>query len=130
MLFCLFADDTGIFEPRGIFLDLIADRTSEDGRDVGRLLNDLYEVLNTPEEQRQRNLDDDLARFPYVNGSLFAERLSIAQFDGHMRGLLLQACDFNWEGISPAIFGSLFQSVMDREQRRRQGAPIRRNGTY
>ncbi len=122
LLFCLFADDTFIFEPRGIMEDLILNRTAEDGSDTGQWLENLFQVLNTPEDKRQKTLDEDLARFPYVNGDLFAERLPIAQFDSKMRALLIEACGFKWDAISPAIFGSLFQFVMAPAERRKEGA--------
>ena len=122
IVFCLFADDTGIFEPRDIFLDLLEARTSEDGADVGLWLSQLFQVLDTPESERQRTLDEDLARFPYVNGELFDGPLRIPAFDAAMRGALLDACRFDWSEISPAIFGALFQSVMDPAERRAQGA--------
>jgi len=122
LVFCLFADDTGIFEQRDLFQDLIQNRTSEDGRDVGAWLAHLFEILNTPEDRRQVTLDDDLNEFRYVNGDLFAERLPIPAFDAAMRELLLEACDFSWDAISPAIFGALFQSVMNGEERRQVGA--------
>jgi hypothetical protein len=121
-LFCLFADDTGIFEPRGIFAELVRDRTREDGSDLGPCLSQLFELLNTAVERRQHNMDESLAQFPYVNGDLFNERLPIPAFDTGMRQLLLDVCDFNWDAISPAIFGSLFQSVMNKDERRAQGA--------
>ena len=121
-VFCLFADDTGIFEPRDIFLDLLETRTREDGSDLGPCLTRLFQVLNTPVDQRQAKLDEDLARFPYVNGDLFSTRLTIPDFDAAMRTALIDACRFNWEAISPAIFGALFQSVMDSAERRAQGA--------
>ena len=122
IVFCLFADDTGIFEPRDIFLDFLEARTGEDGADLGPWLSQLFQVLDTPESERQRTLDEDLARFPYVNGDLFDEPLRIPAFDAPMRGALLAACRFNWSEISPAIFGALFQSVMDPLERRAQGA--------
>jgi hypothetical protein len=122
LIFCLFADATGIFETRGIFLDLITQRTREDGSDVGHWLSHLFEVLNTPIKRRQKSLDDDLKQFPYVNGDLFLERLPIPAFDAAMRAKLIAACEFSWDAISPAIFGSLFQSVMNAKQRRSQGA--------
>ena len=121
-VFCLFADDTGIFEPRDIFLDLLETRTREDGSDLGPCLTRLFQVLNTPVERRQAKLDEDLASFPYVNGDLFAARLTIPDFDAAMRAALIDACRFNWEAISPAIFGALFQSVMDSAERRARGA--------
>ena len=121
-VFCLFADDTGIFEPRDIFLDFLETRTREDGSDLGLWLSRLFQVLNTPEDQRQKTLDEDLARFPYVNGDLFRGPLRIPDFDAPMRQALLDACRFDWTAISPAIFGALFQSVMQPTQRRSQGA--------
>ena len=121
IVFCLFADDTGIFE-RDIFLDFIESRTGEDGSDTGARLIELFQVLDTPESERHVTRDEDLLRFPYVNGSLFDGALRIPAFDAAMRGKLLDACNFDWSNISPAIFGSLFQSVMDPEQRRAQGA--------
>lgn len=122
LLFCLFADDTGIFEPRGIFDTLIRDRTREDGSDVGGWLSSLFDVLNTPENRRQKALDEDLKQFSYINGNLFGERLPIPAFDRTMRTRLLEAYDFSWDAISPAIFGALFQSVMNPRERRTQGA--------
>ena len=121
-VFCLFADDTGIFEPRDVFFDFIETRTSEDGSDTGSRLAELFQVLNTPDAARQSTLDEDLARFPYVNGALFDGPLSIPAFDAAMRAALLNACRFDWSNISPAIFGALFQSVMEPAERRAQGA--------
>lgn len=122
LVFCLFADDTGIFAPRDIFDDFIRQRTREDGTDLAPMLGQLFEVLNQAETDRLTTLDDDLNQFPYINGDLFAERLALPAFDSKMRKLLLDACDFNWEAISPAIFGALFQSVMDKKKRRAIGA--------
>lgn len=122
LVFCLFADDTGIFEPRDIFLDLLEQRTNEDGSDLGQWITKLFEVLDTPEDKRSKNLDEDLARFPYVNGDLFKEPLRMPDFNSKMRERLLDACMFDWSEISPAIFGSLFQSVMDAEERHAAGA--------
>ena len=122
IVFCFFADDTGIFDPRDIFLDLLENRTQEDGSDLGGWLAQLFQVLNTPEDRRAQTLDEDLAHFPYVNGDLFRDPLLIPSFDSVMRQRLIDACHFNWSDISPAIFGSLFQSVMDKDERRAQGA--------
>jgi len=121
LLFCLFADSTGIFD-RGTFRSLMEDRTAADGSDVGPWLSRLFDVLDTPEGDRSPALDDDLKQFPYVNGDLFRDHLRIPVFDINMRFLLLEACRFNWEAVSPAIFGSLFQSVMEKKERRAQGA--------
>ena len=122
IVFCLFADDTGIFEPRDIFLDFIETRTGEDGSETGARLAELFQVLDTPEDRRQTTRDEDLTRFPYINGELFNGPLSIPAFDAAMRRLLLDACHFDWSNISPAIFGSLFQSIMDPAARRATGA--------
>lgn len=122
MLFCLFADDTGIFEPRDIFDDLVRGRTNVDGSDLGLWLTRLFGILDTHEDNRQKALDGDLKQFPYVNGELFSERLDIPDFNSEMRQRLLDALDFSWDTISPAIFGALFQSVMDTGARRKSGA--------
>ena len=109
LVFCLFADDTGIFEPRDIFLEFIESRTREDGSDLGPWLAQIFQVLDTSVEQRSPALDEDLARFPYVNGELFREPLRIPSFDSSMRERLLDVCRFDWSNISPAIFGALFR---------------------
>jgi hypothetical protein len=122
LLFCLFADDTGIFQPKDIFLQLIDNDTAEDGHNVGATLNELFDLLDTPEDQRQRGLRAELNAFPYVNGALFAGRLRTPVFDREMRAMLLDAARHDWSGVSPAIFGSLFQSVMSADKRRKIGA--------
>ena len=122
IVFCLFADDTGIFESRDQFSDFVETRTSEDGSDLGALMTELFQVLDTPEDARISTRDEDIARFPYVNGRLFEGTLRIPAFDATMRDLVLEACNFDWSDISPAIFGALFQSVMDTAERRAQGA--------
>ena len=121
LLFCMFAEGTTIFEP-GQFREYIEQRTHEDGSDLAGHLAELFEVLNTPVEKRLKTLDEHLAAFPYVNGRLFKERLSHAGFDSRTRSLLLRATAVDWSKISPAIFGSMFQSVMDPKARRNLGA--------
>jgi len=120
LLFCMFADDTGIFE-RDIFKQLIEERTKEDGSDTGFWVSKLFEVLNTPIEAREKTLDEDLAQFPYINGSLFDRTVKIPSFDSKMRKALLDCCYYTWNGVSPAIFGSLFQCVADKQKRRELG---------
>jgi hypothetical protein len=122
LLFCLFADDTGIFQPAQALRTYVEERTREDGSDLGPLLAQLFQVLNTPENKRSAALDEQLAAFPYVNGRLFEEPIPIADFDAAMREALLDACALDWSAISPAIFGALFQSIMDRTARRNLGA--------
>ena len=121
LLFCLFAEDTGIFQ-RQQFHDYIEDRTAEDGADLAAHLDTLFVVLNTPDEDRLTKRDESARSFPYVNGALFEERLRPAAFDSAMRESLLQCCALDWSRISPAIFGSLFQSIMNKEARRNLGA--------
>ncbi|MCI5219108.1 MAG: class I SAM-dependent DNA methyltransferase, partial [Candidatus Electrothrix sp. LOE2] len=121
LLFCLFAEDTGIFE-KNLLRDLIQIHTAEDGSDLADRLNHLFQVLNTPHEKRLQTLPEHLAAFEYINGDLFAESLPVAGFNADMRNMLLDACELDWAGISPAIFGSLFQSVMDAKERRNLGA--------
>jgi hypothetical protein len=121
LVFCLFADDTNIFN-KGIFEEYIKIKTSADGNDLGMHLSHLFHILNSPENRRLKNLDEHLSEFPYVNGKLFDEPLTPAQFDNEMRSILLSCCDLDWGKISPAIFGSLFQAVMNPEERRNLGA--------
>lgn len=122
IVFCMFADDTGIFDTRDSFLDYLEGRTGEDGSDLGAKLSLLFQTLDTPLAERSAALDEDLAQFSYINGDLFKETIRIPSFDSAMREKLLDACRFDWSEISPAIFGALFQSVMEPAERRAQGA--------
>jgi len=121
ILFCLFAEDTTIFNKQQ-FQEYIEQRTNIDGSDLAAKLQELFQVLNTPKENRFKNLDEQLADFPYVNGKLFEEILPTASFDSNMRQALLNCCYIDWSKISPAIFGSMFQSVMNPKERRNLGA--------
>jgi hypothetical protein len=122
VLFCLFADDTGIFQPAQSFRTFVEERTAVDGSDAGSRLGQLFQVLNTEDAKRSKAMDEQLAAFPYVNGKLFSEVLPMADFTSAMREALLDACALDWSAISPAIFGSLFQSIMDDKARRNLGA--------
>jgi len=121
ILFCLFAEDTTIFDKQQ-FQDFIENRTAEDGSDLASKIQELFQVLNTPKDKRYKNLDEQLNDFPYVNGKLFEEVLPSASFDTKMRLALLDCCYIDWSKISPAIFGSMFQSVMNPKERRNLGA--------
>ena len=121
LLFCLFADDTSIFE-RDIFHEYLELRTNVDGSDLAAQISQLFYILNTPKDKRFKNIDESLNAFPYVNGRLFEESLPFASFDSEMRKVLIDCCLLDWGKISPAIFGSLFQSVMDTKARRNLGA--------
>ena len=119
-LFCLYGDDAGLWE-RDLFTEFLETRTREDGSDLGAQLAVLYQTLKTPMERRQSTLDELTARFPYVNGGIFEEQLNIPSFSSTMRDELMRACAFDWSGISPAVFGSLFQAVKSPEARRELG---------
>jgi hypothetical protein len=121
LLFCLFAEDTNIFNKQQ-FEDFIKERTSEDGSDLAAKIQEIFQVLNTPLDKRFKNLDEQLNAFPFVGGKLFQEILPVAHFDAKMRQILLECCYLDWSKISPAIFGSMFQSVMDPKERRNLGA--------
>lgn len=121
ILFCLFAEDTGAFE-QDSFAEIIKERTSEDGSDLGIKLAQIFETLDSPGGKRQKALDEALAGLPYVNGQLFSGRLTLAATTSVQRAALIKCCDFDWSKISPAIFGSLFQGVMEPAERRALGA--------
>ncbi|MCL2020519.1 MAG: class I SAM-dependent DNA methyltransferase [Betaproteobacteria bacterium] len=122
LLFCLFADDTGIF-PRQKFLDYV-ENSKPDGSDLSARIGKLFDVLNMGDGTRAKRglLSEDLKAFCYVNGGLFSATLPMAEFNAKMRAILLECCRFDWGGISPAIFGAMFQGVMDEGQRRELGA--------
>lgn len=120
LVYTLFADDTGIF-PKDHFHYFLENRTNPNGFDTGSTLALIFQMLNTANEKRQSGLDEEVLQFPYVNGGLFEEVLSIPMFNAKMRRVLIDCCSFDWSKVSPAIFGSLFQSVMDTKQRREIG---------
>jgi type I restriction-modification system DNA methylase subunit len=121
LLFCLFADDTGLFEEKKLFFRYIKERTSEDGSDLAMHLGQIFDMLNKPEEKRIKNIEETLGKFPYVNGGLFEEKLETAAFTSSMRNTLLKCCTLDWSQIKPEIFGAMFQSVKDKESRRELG---------
>ena len=121
ILFCLFAEDNAIFE-RQQFREWIEQRTAEDGSDLGAALGHLFQVLNTEPEKRAKNLDEHLDAFRYINGKLFEEIIPLTSLDRHMREMVLECTSLDWSRISPAIFGALFQSIMDKKARRNLGA--------
>ena len=121
IMFCLFAEDTDIFN-RGTFTQFIENKTLDDGSNVGCSLVHLFDILNTKPIHRQKSLDEDMMAFPYVNGALFADFMRIPAFNAVMRQALLDCCYFDWTKISPALFGSLFQTAMLSKEQREQGA--------
>ena len=122
LVFCLFADDTGIFGDRGKFQAYIKESTSQDGSDLGRYLAYLFGVLNQDRDIRSRTMDSKTRSFPYINGALFEKPIEFPDFDAKMRALLIQAGDYDWSKVSPVIFGNMFQTVMDQDARREMGA--------
>lgn len=121
VLFILFAEDTGVFN-RHQFTQYLMRYTDETGVDTDMHLHKLFQTLDKPLNERNSNLSAELNAFPYVNGHLFKERIDLPSFSQAMREQLIQCCLFNWKDISPAIFGSLFQSIMNKQQRRNLGA--------
>lgn len=124
LVFCLYAEDAGIFGRHGMFHDYLAEFET---RKLRRALTDLFKILDTPIEKRDKYLKDDfpeLAAFPYVNGGLFAnEDIEIPPFTDEIRELLLNKAsdEFNWSEISPTIFGAVFESTLNPETRRSGG---------
>ena len=124
LVFCLYAEDAGIFGRHGLFHDYLA-RFADDPPQLRRALLDLFDVLDTPPAARDPYMDERLAAFPYVNGGLFDRRVSVAvpHFDAEVVSLLLaDASDnFDWSHISPTIFGALFESTLNPITRRHGG---------
>lgn len=121
LVFCLYAEDAGIFGKHDMFHDYLAEY---DARHMRKALIELFEVLDTPVDKRDPYLDEDLAQFPYVNGGLFEdEHIEIPQFTDEIRDLLLNkaSMDFDWSDISPTIFGAVFESTLNPETRRSGG---------
>jgi len=121
VLFCLFAEDTGIFESNA-FKTYIERWTREDGADLGLRLKQLFETLDTPEEERWKNLDESLVGFQYIDGGLFEDTLRAPACNSDIRNALLYATRFDWSRISPAVLGTMFQFVMNPAARRQRGA--------
>ena len=120
LVFCLYAEDAGIFGARGMFHDYLKRHVA----DARRALIDLFKVLDTKEEDRDPYMDEDLAAFPYVNGGLFAEEsVVIPRLDESIVDLILHKAseDFDWSEISPTIFGAVFESTLNPETRRAGG---------
>lgn len=118
LVFCLYAEDAGLY-PSNLFSAYVG---GYDAAHLRRAIIDLFRVLNTPFDQRDKYLEDDLKRFPYVNGGLFAEDIEIPQFTDQIReSLLIAGNGFDWHTISPVIFGSLMEETLSHDQRRKGG---------
>ncbi len=121
LVFCFFADDTGIFN-RNDMRRYLEENTKTDGSDIGAHLGQIFYVLNTPDERRQDTMPDALKALPYVNGGLFAVPIPAVFGSREIRDTLMTCVEFNWSRISPAIFGSMFQSVLNEKERHDLGA--------
>ena len=121
IVFCLYAEDAGIFGKRNMFHDYLE---AYDIKDCRRAIIELFKILDTPVPERDEYLEEDLAQFPYVNGGLFAdETIEVPPFTEEIKQLLLTKAseDFNWRDISPTIFGAVFESTLNPETRRSGG---------
>ena len=118
IVFCLYAEDAGLF-PMNAFSDYVK---GNDANHLRRAVINLFQVLNTPKDKRDKYLEDELARFDYVNGGLFAEPIEIPQFTDEIRDVMIHAGNgFDWKDISPVIFGSLMEEALSHDQRRKGG---------
>ena len=121
LIFCFFSDDTGIFQIKDHFTYYIQEKTKKDGSDLSMHLAKIFEILNTPEDKRNKNLDEDLALFPYVNGKLFKRSIKVPEFNASLRINFIKCCLFDWGKISPDIFGALYQSMLQEERKDSSG---------
>ena len=117
LLFCFYAEDTGIFDTQQIFTNTVIQHTLEDGSDVATLLDRLFRVMNTTCAARPRSTAAVDAKFPYVNGSLFEDTVGIPQFSRTARRQLLECGDLDWTTINPDIFGSMIQTIAQDDTR-------------
>ncbi|MFV0171558.1 N-6 DNA methylase [Empedobacter falsenii] len=119
LLFCFFAEDTGIFEVKSIFTETLANNTKKDGSDVDLFLTTLFKKLNTPDGKGSFELHFD--KFPYVNGGLFRDDIQCPKFSAKARQILLDSGELDWSEINPDIFGSMIQAVADPAERNNLG---------
>lgn len=114
LLFCFFAEDTEIFEQESVFTNTLAQHTAENGSDTHSFLDDLFDRLDS---ESGKGYPDYLAKFPYVNGGLFGQKVNSPKFNTKARKILIELGDLNWSEINPDIFGSMIQAVVDKEYR-------------
>ena len=111
LIFCFFADDTGIFGQKNLLDNLLQNEARPDGSDLNQVFTMLFDTLNT--ENRSSRLPESYAAFAYINGDLFSQSIRIPYFDENLYNLVVRCNNLDWSEISPAIFGSMFQSVLD-----------------
>ena len=121
-LFLCFGDDTGLWRRGDIGLfEALVDASSFDGQGLGGTLQELFQVLNTPREERPKTISQILDAFPYVNGGLFSETLPVFSFTPDMREALVEAGRYSWKHVNPAIFGAMFQTIKNKDARKELG---------
>ncbi len=111
VLFCLYAEDTGIFDTPKLFRNTVTQHTQEDGSNVAPFLDRIFRIMNVEESKRPRDTLSVELKFPYVNGSLFENTLEVPQFNRTLRRLLLECAELDWTTINPDIFGSMIQTI-------------------
>lgn len=120
LLFCFFAEDTGIFT-ENLFTNFIKQFTKEDGSDLGEMLGQAFQVMNVPNKERSEELTKEINQFPYVNGGLFASDIPIPQMGYKARKIIIECGDLDWKDINPDIFGSMIQAVVNPDVRAKEG---------
>ncbi len=120
LLFCFFAEDTGIFA-ENLFTNFIKQFTKEDGSDLGEMLGQAFQVMNVPDKERSEELTKELNQFPYVNGGLFASDIPIPKMGYKARKIIIESGDLDWKDINPDIFGSMIQAVVNPDVRAKEG---------
>lgn len=117
LLFCFFAEDTGLFPGENLFTDTLRNHTKEDGSDLSEFIDRAFLIMSTNDEAARAVLPKLYSVFPYVNGGLFREHFPIPRLSRRARRLILNCGDYNWREINPDIFGSMIQAVVTPEQR-------------
>lgn len=120
LLFCFFAEDTGIFA-ENLFTNFIKQFTKEDGSDLGEMLGQAFQVMNVPNKERSEELTKEINQFPYVNGGLFASDIPIPKMGYKARKIIIESGDLDWKDINPDIFGSMIQAVVNPDVRAKEG---------
>ena len=120
LLFCFFAEDTGIFA-ENLFTNFIKQFTKEDGSDLGEMLGQAFQVMNVPNKERLEELTKEINQFPYVNGGLFASDIPIPKMGYKARKIIIECGDLDWKDINPDIFGSMIQAVVNPDVRAKEG---------
>ena len=120
LLFCFFAEDTGIFA-ENLFTNFIKQFTKEDGSDLGEMLGQAFQVMNVPNKERSEELTKEINQFPYVNGGLLASDIPIPKMGYKARKIIIECGDLDWKDINPDIFGSMIQAVVNPDVRAKEG---------